>query len=358
MSLLSQLFSGDRQLLAAATSDRGHITPGARGPHVAKIQEALNRVGGAKLAVDSQYGPQTAAAVVVFKTRRNILNTSGRIDNIVGIKTVAALDSELSARERGGAPGVAGGNRQALTSPAKVGDAPLVLPPDFIGPLVLPPDVIAPTFPKRHLLVYFSGVVDQEGMGGVVLARPHGQDVLTDMENLPTPRAGEDKKEIGFGGSLVTTRGVEQALVFIRAMQKVSAAPSKLILYGFSAGGVNAMELCRRLAQQLPGVLVDLLVTIDVAAGRGTSSLDRSVPDNVLRNQNFFQTAPSLNGSHGAPNVGKNVSNTNVDSRFGRTLDFIPFIGKTERHGAMQDVTRQEAVFFMRRTLNEPPRIL
>jgi Putative peptidoglycan binding domain len=102
MSLLSLLFGGDQQLLAAATRDAGHIIPGARGPHVGKIQEALNRLDGAKLTVDSQYGPKTAAAVAAFKTKRNILNTAGKIDNIVGIKTMAALDSEVLAKERGG----------------------------------------------------------------------------------------------------------------------------------------------------------------------------------------------------------------------------------------------------------------
>lgn len=354
MALLSQLFAGDSKLQAAATSDGGHIIPGARGPHVGKIQQALNRLDGAGLAVDSQYGPKTAAAVAAFKTKRNILNTSGKIDNIVGIKTMAALDAEMVAKEKGGG----GGNRLGVNSPSRVGDGPLVLPPDVIGPLVLPPDVIVPKLPKQHILVYFSGVVDQVGMGGVILTGAHGQDVLTDMENLPTPRAGDLKLTIGFGGSLVNTRGVEQALNFIQTSLKVSETPSKLIIYGFSAGGVNSLELCRRLNTTVPNARVDLLVTIDVASGPTSDLLNRSVPDNVLLNRNFFQTAPSLNGSRGAPNSGKNVNNTNADSRFGRALDFIPIIGKTERHGGMQDMTRSEAVFFMKRTLNEPPRLL
>lgn len=98
MALQSQLFAGDPNLEAAATSDPKHITPGSRGAHVGKIQQALNQIDGAGLTVDSQYGPNTAAAVAEFKRKRNILNFAGKIDDIVGIKTMAALDAELPKR--------------------------------------------------------------------------------------------------------------------------------------------------------------------------------------------------------------------------------------------------------------------
>jgi hypothetical protein len=42
MPLSSELFQGDAALEAAANVDSGHIMQGARGPHVAKIQTALN----------------------------------------------------------------------------------------------------------------------------------------------------------------------------------------------------------------------------------------------------------------------------------------------------------------------------
>src|SRR5204862_1860530 len=50
------------------------------------------------------YGPRTAAAVSAFKQKRQILNCQGKIDNIVGVKTTAALDREMLAKEPGGAP--------------------------------------------------------------------------------------------------------------------------------------------------------------------------------------------------------------------------------------------------------------
>jgi len=56
MTLQSQLFRGDPKLEAAAVSDPAHIVPGASGPHVGKIQQALNQLDGAGIAQDSVYG--------------------------------------------------------------------------------------------------------------------------------------------------------------------------------------------------------------------------------------------------------------------------------------------------------------
>jgi peptidoglycan hydrolase-like protein with peptidoglycan-binding domain len=101
MVLQSRLFRGDAKLEAAASVDPAHIVPGARGPHVGKIQQALIRLDGATIAVDSIYGPATAAAVLAYKKKRNIINTSRQTqaDNIVGTMTMAALDRELLAAE-------------------------------------------------------------------------------------------------------------------------------------------------------------------------------------------------------------------------------------------------------------------
>jgi peptidoglycan hydrolase-like protein with peptidoglycan-binding domain len=76
MSLQSKLFRGDPKLEAAAVSDSAHIMLGASGPHVLKIQTALNLLDGAGLDPDSKYGPATAAAVLAYKRKRNIVNRS------------------------------------------------------------------------------------------------------------------------------------------------------------------------------------------------------------------------------------------------------------------------------------------
>ena len=101
MALQSKLFAGDPKLEAAAVSDPAHIVPGTRGPHVGKIQKALNVLDGAGLDVDGVYGPATAAAVLAYKSKRAIINRSyqSSADNIVGKMTMATLDREVATAE-------------------------------------------------------------------------------------------------------------------------------------------------------------------------------------------------------------------------------------------------------------------
>src|SRR5262245_41072226 len=97
MGLHSQLFRGDAKLEAAAVYPTRHITTGSVGPHVAKIQRALNILAGANLKEDGIYGPATASAVLSYKRKRDIINRSyqTQADNIVGVMTMAALDQEM-----------------------------------------------------------------------------------------------------------------------------------------------------------------------------------------------------------------------------------------------------------------------
>src|SRR5262245_45243526 len=100
MPLHSKLLGGDANLEAAAVSDSAHILQGATGPHVGKIQQALIQLDGATIAADGKYGPATARAVSTFKQKRQILNFAGKIDDIVGKKTIASLDAGMLAKER------------------------------------------------------------------------------------------------------------------------------------------------------------------------------------------------------------------------------------------------------------------
>ncbi|MBM0206901.1 peptidoglycan-binding protein [Micromonospora sp. STR1s_5] len=97
MALRSKLFSGDRKLEAAAVSDPDHIMQGASGDHVKKIQVALNQVDDARLSADGRFGAGTAAAVLSFKRKRDIVNRTyqTQADSIVGKMTIAALDDEM-----------------------------------------------------------------------------------------------------------------------------------------------------------------------------------------------------------------------------------------------------------------------
>ncbi len=314
MALQSQIFRGDSKLEAAAVSDPAHIFQGASGPHVSKIQQALIQLENAGITLDSKYGPGTAAAVSTFKQKRQILNTQGKIDNIVGKKTMATLDAEMFASEKGGG---GGGNRRG----------------------------VAGRLNNRisHSLFYFSGVADDFGKGGILLERPHGQEVLTDMENLDLP---DNQKTAlhGFGGSLNNKQlGVATATALLATEFD---ARGKLIIYGYSAGGINALDMCRFL--NTVGQKVHLLVTVDVS-GRG-EKVDRSVPPNVVFNRNYFQT-DTLTFSRavgGKATGGGIINNIDCNDRPFETLT------KKTRHGQMQDITRFEAVRDMRVELKKP----
>jgi peptidoglycan hydrolase-like protein with peptidoglycan-binding domain len=105
MALNSRTFAGDPKLADCLVNDSGHLTIGAQGEHVAKVQSAIIFLDG--LDIDAaelqtgRYGPSTAAAVLKFKTARGIINRSYQQspDDIVGKMTIKALDDELVAAE-------------------------------------------------------------------------------------------------------------------------------------------------------------------------------------------------------------------------------------------------------------------
>ncbi|GLS19608.1 hypothetical protein GCM10007874_26250 [Labrys miyagiensis] len=105
MPLNSRTFAGDSKLEACLVDDAAHLTIGAQGEHVAKVQSAVIYLDG--LDIDAaelqagRYGPSTAAAVLKFKTARSIINRAYQqsADNIVGKMTIKALDDELFAAE-------------------------------------------------------------------------------------------------------------------------------------------------------------------------------------------------------------------------------------------------------------------
>ena len=107
MPLVSKLFSTplDAKLEAALADDRHHITPGASGEHVRKIQIALNRLNEGRgqttfLAMDGIFGKATALAVKAYKKKRNImLPWQTEPDDFVGKRTMKSLDDEMDFLE-------------------------------------------------------------------------------------------------------------------------------------------------------------------------------------------------------------------------------------------------------------------
>lgn len=106
MPLQSRLFRDDQKLQACLTHDSAHVTQGAVGDHVRKIQTAVVQLDGLDIfpseVAARRYGPSTAAAVLSYKKKRNIINRSYQThaDNIVGKMTIASLDKEMAQRER------------------------------------------------------------------------------------------------------------------------------------------------------------------------------------------------------------------------------------------------------------------
>jgi hypothetical protein len=104
MPLQSKLFSLDHALEVCSKQDHAHISIGAQGDHVSKIQTALFLLDGVSIAsselYDQSYGPSTADAVLAYKGRRNIISRMYQPDNIVGKMTIASMDREVLAIER------------------------------------------------------------------------------------------------------------------------------------------------------------------------------------------------------------------------------------------------------------------
>ncbi len=83
-----------------------------------------------------------------------------------------------------------------------------------------------------------------------------------------------------------------------------------VILYGYSYGGVLATHLAYRL--NAAGITVDYMATVDAANGPWSASVNRNITGNVLYNDNYYQTTPSIIMSRGYRNTGSNVHNYNL----------------------------------------------
>lgn len=85
---------------------------------------------------------------------------------------------------------------------------------------------------------------------------------------------------------------IESAVADIEAWQ-VANPNGKLSIVGYSYGGVAATELAKALNKK--GIAVDLLVTLDAADGE--AKVDRTIPSNVVKNINYYQTNGKKTGS-------------------------------------------------------------
>lgn len=152
------------------------------------------------------------------------------------------------------------------------------------------------------------------------------------VNDLPLAPGSRQRKILALSGSLSSNAGVEQGITFLRTYFHPA---SKLIVYGYSAGGTDALELCRQISSTLGyyrfntrtfatvfemedhmntevfgKVLVDLLITVDGASGPASGALSRDVASCVVRNLNFYQPTRS----RGGPNIANVPSGTQVEN--------------------------------------------
>src|SRR5207249_3060202 len=163
----------------------------------------------------------------------------------------------------------------------------------------------------------------------------------------------------GFAGELAPllySNDVGQAYQFIRSNYDPRG---RLVIYGYSAGGMNAMDLARKVGGGMavyefgtktfspymhgmsqawfPGcpmgvVRVDLLVTVDAACGPTSGLMDRTIPRCVRRNLNFWQKFPSDTSSlpSGTSITGPRSSSSGVRSHGGKNTAYDPLATEIE----------------------------
>lgn len=89
----------------------------------------------------------------------------------------------------------------------------------------------------------------------------------------------------------------------------------KVIIYGYSWGGVLANHVAKRLKED--NIAVDILFLVDAANGNESVNVDRSISDNVKDVRNYYNPDPNSNvlRSHGLPVKANDESKTKVTNR-------------------------------------------
>ena len=106
-----------------------------------------------------------------------------------------------------------------------------------------------------------------------------------------------DVLAVNFNYFLDFGRTLKQVKKYVQTVGKIK----QLVLYGYSKGGDVVLQLARSVEKEM---IVDLLVTVDVANGPWSDKINRTIPENVERNINIFQSRPNILRSCGAPTHG------------------------------------------------------
>jgi hypothetical protein len=194
----------------------------------------------------------------------------------------------------------------------------------------------------KDFYLYFSGT--QGGYPDKESDRRNGgvRKDVGDMDEFKgiTQRDGFELERWVWTGSIYSDRGVLDARDRLLAEGRGESpryvpGVSRLIIYGYSAGGKNALELCREFDKNNANpakpfdVTVDLLATVDAAAWDDSDTIPRDLGKCVKRNVNYYQRDNKRSGSRGNVNTG-NRATQKLDEQFERSED----------HGKMNDAVR------------------
>jgi len=109
-------------------------------------------------------------------------------------------------------------------------------------------------------------------------------------------------------------------------MSNLENRDEQVIIYGYSQGGANAIELSDYLGKL--GIAVNLLITVD-AYDALTESSGFEISDNTVDNFNFYQLeSDAVTGARGWPNSSRGKS-TRVHNKFKKDTDHSSIDEKT-----------------------------
>ncbi|MBI3684285.1 MAG: hypothetical protein HY235_28255 [Acidobacteria bacterium] len=173
----------------------------------------------------------------------------------------------------------------------------------------------------RHLIVFYGGFSDQDAHGGPLTTGYRTQEGR--WENRSASRAFFGIRELRPGiaysafnpclDNSTQNAAVQAGLAAIRA---AFDPRGRLIVYGYSAGGYNALNLCRRIQSECGWynvssglgngaargqydvkVVIDLLITVDACLQRIHVTRADPAPPIVQQHANFYQRSdPEFQG--------------------------------------------------------------
>lgn len=303
---LQSEFKKNGQLRACAESDPAHIgrSFNSKGEHVKLIIKALNawleredlNPRPAKLSESlDTYTDEVAKRVALFKTKKNILNFRNQIDDIVGIKTVAALDKELPVE----------------LDPVDVESSFMDVIVQFEGSNIARPLSEEEVIPSSLLSLYMT------------------KKIATKTRKLL--RLGF--KTNGFGADTQVIRTVLQEKIQQALGDEFS--PGHVFVFGSSSGGRNAMEFSNEFAANT-GAVRYLAVADAAFFPQDTQEVPDLVPTptnipifkvafSAQERKNFFQIAGNRSSKIALTNRKIFVSEMANKEIHGAILGFRPF---------------------------------